>query len=152
MTLPRWTDKDFDDLSWHDNTVHAFRIIDEGDDTGTARLVLDIDHILKWCSEQSGEYSFLIAPARLTFHGVFALRFSLDYATPTAATRPFMIDGINRRLEKHQRCEAVLWTIPINWPSGEIAFEAAGFTQELLAEPVPSKCLSLPGRAVPWSV
>ena len=139
-------------MSWHDNTVHAFRIVEEEGDSGKARLILDIDHILKWCPEEPGTYSFIVAPATLTFHGVFSLRFSLDYAKPTAATTPFMIDGIERRVEKRERYEAVLWTIPINWPSGEISFEATGFTQELRAEPVPSRSLTLPGRALPWNV
>jgi hypothetical protein len=152
MTFPRWTDKDFDELSWHDNTVHALRIVEDDRDSGTAQLILDIDHILKWCPGENGTYSFIVAPATLTFHGVFGLKFFLDYEKATAGTTPFTIDGIVRRIENRKRYEAVLWTIPINWPTGEISFEATGFTQELRAEPGLSKTMSLEGRALPWSV
>jgi hypothetical protein len=38
-----WTDADFPNLSWHNNCVPAFRVI-EGED-GAEDLVLDIDHI-----------------------------------------------------------------------------------------------------------
>jgi hypothetical protein len=55
-----WTDADFPNLSWHDNSVHAFRII-EGKD-GAGDLVLDIDHIVDWI-ESEKRYEFRVAPA-----------------------------------------------------------------------------------------
>jgi len=50
-----WTDADFSDLSWHDNSVHAFRVI-EGKD-GAGELFLDIDHIVEWI-ESEKRYDF----------------------------------------------------------------------------------------------
>jgi hypothetical protein len=72
------------------------------------------------------------------------LRASLDYANPTMAFGPFAIRDIARRTENRERYVAQLWTISINWPAGEFAFEASGFTQRAFGEPILSdgQCLS----------
>jgi hypothetical protein len=137
-----WTDRQFDQMSWHDNHVHALRIV-EGTE-GSGDLTLDLDHIVEWISNSDGGFRFRILPTLLTFHGVMFLRASLDYATPTAAFGPFMIHEIERRFEKRERYTAQLWTISINWPCGEFGFEARGFTQQGFGEPILSdgQCLS----------
>jgi hypothetical protein len=129
QSTTRWTERDFDDLSWHDNSVHALRIL-EGDH-GTGRLILDIDYILEWIRDGQGGFAFSIAPASLTFVSVFALKMTIDYAAATAAVTPFQIDGIERRVERRQHGDTLVWRIPINWPGGEISFEAVGFVLEL---------------------
>src|SRR5216684_2393476 len=73
-----------------------------------------------------------------------SLKVAIDYATPTAALSPFTIDRIDRTVERRPRYNAVLWTLPINWPTGEITFEAAGFLLELRAAPASSCSMSLP--------
>jgi hypothetical protein len=134
MTEQVWTDDRFEEMSWHDNHVHGLRIIENND--GSGELVLDIDHIVEWVEGSDSAFRFRISPATLTFHHVMFLRISLDYATPTAAFTPFSISGIERRLEPRERYVAKLWTIPINWPAGELTFEARGFTQRSRREPV----------------
>jgi len=37
-----WTNADFDDLTWHDNTIHALAV-----EPLPGRLLLDIDHIVE---------------------------------------------------------------------------------------------------------
>jgi len=145
MTLARWTHEHFDTLSWHDNAVHALRVV-EGE-YGAGLLIVDIDYILEWRPDESGGFSFLVAPPTRTFHSVSDLKVRLDYATPTAALTPFTIDRIDRRIEKRQHYDAVLWTLPVNWPDGEIAFEATGFVQELRAAPIVSRTMWLPRPA-----
>lgn len=134
--MPRqvWTDRQFDDMSWHDNHVHAIRIVEGAD--GAGDLVLDLDHIVEWLDEPNRGFRFRIAPALLTFHGVMFFRISLDYATPSMAFAPFAIHDISRRAEQRERYVAQLWTISLNWPNGEIAFEARGFTQRTAGEPI----------------
>jgi hypothetical protein len=39
-------------------------------------------------------------------------------------------------MEHRERYEAQIWTIQINWPDGEISFEAAGFEQRVFGEPI----------------
>ena len=128
-----WTDEEFDKMSWHDNHVHGIQII-EGD-YGAGKLILDIDYILEWINSTKDKYQFRILPAVLEFGGVTNLRIALDYATPTAALGPFSIHAIERKVEPRERYEAQLWRIIINWPVGEISFEAEGFEQRGTREP-----------------
>jgi len=122
-----WTEADFDRMSWHDNHVHGIRFI--GGENGEGELVLDIDHILEWLKAEDGGFTFRIQPVTLVFHGVMFPRIAIDYAAATAAFGPFMIDGIERRMESRVRYEAQVWKLPISWPGGEVEFEARGFTQ-----------------------
>lgn len=131
-----WTDQDFEEMSWHDNYVHALRIR-EGE-YGSGELELDIDHITEWRTGRDG-YEFHIVPATLIFLEVTHLRVSLDYATPTAALGPFSIASIEREEIPRERYMAKVWRIIINWPNGEIEFEAAGFVQRVAGNPVLSK-------------
>ena len=134
MSSQSWTDAQFDGMSWHDNHVHALRIVATGD--GEGDLILDIDHIVEWIKGEGGGFQFRILPVTLTFHGVTSLRMSLDYATPTAAFGPFMIHDIERRQEQRARYVAQLWKIAVSWPVGELTFEGRGFTQKSSGEPV----------------
>jgi hypothetical protein len=129
-----WTHRQFDEMSWHDNHVHALRIV--AGSHGAGRLILDIDYILDWVKGDGGSCRFRIVPATLEFIDVTNLRFALDYATPTAGLAPFSIHAIERRMEHRERYEAQIWTIQINWPVGEISFEAAGFEQRGFGEPI----------------
>lgn len=126
MSEPIWTHERFEEMSWHDNHVHALRVVQGR--YGAGRLILDLDYIMEWVTQADG-IRFRIIPATLTFLDVTNLRISLDYATPTAGLGPFSIDTIERRVEKRERYTAQLWRIPINWPPGEISFEASGFEQ-----------------------
>src|SRR5882724_3040584 len=128
-----WTEKDFDELSWHDNSVHAFRLV-EGD-YGIGELILDLDHILEWI-EAEKVYRFRVAPAELRFHNVTDLRMTLDYSAPTAALTPFTLEGIQCTQTAGDRSSH--WILNINWPVGQISFFSTGFTQRLTAEPMVS--------------
>ena len=64
---------------------------------------------------------------------------SLDYATPTAALGPFSIASIEREYQPRKRYVDQVWKILINWPNGEIEFEATGFLQREIGDPVLSK-------------
>ena len=125
----QWTEADFDQLCWHDNAVHALRIV-EGD-YGAGELLLDIDYIVEWQRVDSGRVVFRIAPATLAFRDVTNLKIALDYETPTAGLTPFALDRIERRREQRDRYEALLWALVVNWPIGSITFEAKGFRQFL---------------------
>lgn len=128
-----WTQHQFDEMSWHDNHVHAIRI-EEGEQ-GAGKLILDLDYILEWLNDAGGNYRFSILPVTLTFREVTNLRMSVDYATPTAALGPFSIHAIEHRTEQRERYAAQLWKIVINWPSGEISFEAQGYEQRGVGTP-----------------
>jgi hypothetical protein len=136
-----WTETDFAELSWHDNSVHGLRIVEASH--GAGELVLDLDYILEWLPA-GGQFQFRIAPAELRFHEVTELCMSLDYAAASAALVPFTLDGIQRDSDSPQR-----WVLSINWPEGEISFIAAGYTQTLTGEPRITEQQSLSMESTP---
>jgi hypothetical protein len=113
-------------MSWHDNHVHGFRIVEGAD--GAGELILDLDYIVEWL-EVAGGYCFRMEPSSLRFLGVTDLRVELDYATPSAALTPFSIHSIDRKSVPRDRYIAQVWTIVLNWPNGAISFEAIGYEQ-----------------------
>jgi hypothetical protein len=129
-----WTADDFDQMSWHDNHVHGVRFLSGQD--GAGELVFDIDYILEWLKDDQSKFKFRVQAATLVFHDVMFPRIAVDYASATAAFGPFMISGIERRIEKRERYEAQIWRLPITWPGGQIEFEARGFTQRADGQPV----------------
>ncbi len=147
MPADRWTNADFDQLSWHDNHLHGFTVR-EGEQA-LGELALDIDFILEWlCDKDSGSCEFRIAPATLTFHEVSDLVVALDYVTTTAALCPASIGEITRESRADPSGYRTFnWRIDINWPAGCIRFIASGFSQILRAAPivVPQQYLS-PGQ------
>jgi len=130
-----WTEEDFAELSWHDNAVHAIRIV-EGIH-GSGEFILDLDYIVEWICGLDQKFQFRIAPAELRFHETTNLRVALDYAASSAALTPFAIQEIRRESTSvgagYETCR---WTVELAWPSGEISFLAPRFTQRLLAMPV----------------
>ena len=130
-----WTEKDFDQLGWHDNYIHSLSIR-EGE-YGSGDLILDIDFILEWYCPPGQICEFLISPATLTFHSVTDLQLHIDYAGSSAATSPMSIDGIEREVRVYPNGHSTnSWKIPINWPAGHITFLASGFMQALRGTPI----------------
>lgn len=121
-----WSTADFESMSWHDCHVHGLRVA-EGQ-YGAGEFELDLDYIVEWRRVSDG-ITFLIVPARLTFHDVTTLRIKIDWATPSAGLGPLSLAGVERRSEVRPRYTATLWRLAVNWPAGSIEFEAAGFTQ-----------------------
>jgi hypothetical protein len=137
-----WTEADYTDMSWHDNHVHGFTIL-EGE-YGEGELALDIDYILEWRPAITGRYTFLIAPATLCFRNVTDLRISLDYVNPNAGITPFSISSIDRQEHTYANGHTTfLWSIGVNWPEGVLTFAASGYLQKIRAEPIETSQQSL---------
>jgi len=136
-----WTELDFDQLSWHDNAVHGLQII-EGQH-GCGDIVLDLDYILEW-QGRDGRFHFSVAPATLTFHEASSLKITIDYGASSAALTPFAIHQIGFESVAYSNgATGRRWKIEINWPNGEIVFEAPRFTQILTGKPMNSTRQSL---------
>jgi hypothetical protein len=77
----RYTEVDFERLSWHD--CHIWRLdflagdSDEGD--WTSDLLLGVDFIVEWLCGVDGSTKFKIAPATLAFHGVTDPRIGISW-------------------------------------------------------------------------
>ncbi len=136
----RYTEADFENLSWHDNYIHGFAIREEQYE---ADLVLDLDFVLGCNSDEPTSLKYWLSPASLTFKDVTNLKIQIDWATngPGFAIHCASIDSIVRTCEvdplaccsrrTHQ------WRIDINWPkNGFIEFSASGFVQTLRSKSV----------------
>jgi hypothetical protein len=145
--MTSWTEKQFDELSWHDNHVHSLEISAGYQGVGT--LLLRLGYIVERMPPAllDGASSLRIAPATLVFHDVSDLKVDLDYAKADAALAPFSIGDITR--QTHEQASGVpwwRWKIAIDQPKGAISFLARGFTQTLTGAPITSREQTLAGR------
>jgi hypothetical protein len=133
------TTDDFGNTQWHDNAIHAIRIV-EGEDGCAGELIFDIDFIVEWLELKNDAFSFRVAPSDLTFHEVSDLVISVDYASSTAAVQPMTIHEIHREVLTYPNgCSAYAWKIEINWPRKSfITFQSKGFTQIQRKQPITS--------------
>lgn len=145
----RWYTADFDQLDWRGVHVHGFRIVEGGQ--GTAELQLDLDYLLARPADAGAGDGHVVAQAMLQFHEVFGLRFSLDYVACSASMSAFSIGAVERRPLREREDAADgedhgpwRWRIELGWPEGMLEFEASGFSQWLIGEPVEQACPSLP--------
>lgn len=140
------SEAEWDDLSWHDDTIYGLRL-DVGDPAVAdwrSDLVLDIDHIVAWLCGVAGDGArFQVAPATLTFHNVTDLRIAVDLGDSghRVALRPLSVDSITReRIEHQQICldrPYYAWRVTLNNPPGGLlTFGASGFSLVLSADPV----------------
>lgn len=130
-----WTTDDFDAMSWHDVSVHGFRLEEFSEEAGCADLILDIDYLLEWIPQDDG-VEFKVATAELRFHEVFGLRFELDYSSKSAGMCPFSIDRIEREAVTFPTgYSSFRWHIPVSWPGGSLRFEAPSYTMSLTGNP-----------------
>jgi hypothetical protein len=125
---------DFENMHWHDNAIHAIRLLEN---YSCGDLVLDIDYIAEWLAPLNNVYSFKVASADLMFHNVSNLIISVNYATPNAAVQPMIIREIHREAVTFPNGYFTFaWNIELNWPSGFITFNSSEFTQSLRMEPI----------------
>ena len=126
---------DFEKIQWHDNAIHAFRII-EGEICGD--LIFDIDFIVEWLPPIEGAYRFRVAPSDLTFHEVSDLVVSINYAAASAAVGPMTIHEIHRESFTYPNgYSSFLWKIELNWPpNSSISFCSNRFNQSQRIEPI----------------
>jgi hypothetical protein len=140
MNMTRWTDADFESLSWHDNHVYGLSIREGA--YGSGRLVLDLDYIAEWRCGVDKKCSFMLAPADLTFEEVTDLQVGIDFRG--IAMGPLSISEIRREAtDETTKFGRYRWRIVFDFPKSEISFVASGFVQELRAAPVESPQQSL---------
>ena len=136
MVGRRWTTEDFEELSWHDCSVHGLSIVGGDDESGAGELVLDLDFIVEWVRVGAEQLRFWVAPATLTFHGVHELKIAIDYAG--AAMTPFSLGHIGRDgVVQPDGVSFQQWRLEVCWPfNSSITFVGSGFTQVLRREPL----------------
>jgi hypothetical protein len=150
------TEADFERLSWHDCHIWRIDLVvgDPDDGDWTSELLLGLDFIVEWLCGTDGRATFMVAPATLVFHGVTDPRIAVDWGTSglQAAIHLLSVDRIERELVSDQKVYLdrpyFRWRVALNWPAGgELTFGAFGFSQTLLAAPVPCEQQTLSRRA-----
>jgi hypothetical protein len=150
-----YTDRDFDQLSWHDCCIRqlSFQFPDPDLQDWRSELALEIDFITEWICGADKRCRFRLAPAALVFHSVTDLKINMGWADSgfQVCLYELMIERIHRERISDQRIHLdrpyYRWLIPLNGPGespGSLQFGAVGFTQTLLAEPVLSDLQTLP--------
>ena len=129
----RWTDADFESLTWHDCTIHSMGLDQNGE--YQSDLLIDLDFLLEWLPTSAGKFQFRIAPALLRFHNVdkLVIQTLLDFK------QPMQISEVTRCRRDDPGYTNYHWTIKLHTFPGrenQIAFDATGFSQELTARPV----------------
>lgn len=114
-----WTDKDFDQMGWHDNHIYQISVAED--------LALDIDYIFQWNKPvlEGLPFTFWIAPSTLVFKKIQNLAFNLD----TAFHDTIEIQDIEREILEN----GTLWTIITQ--QGDFQFMSEGFQQFIRQEP-----------------
>lgn len=122
-----WTEADFENMDWHDNTIHAFAY------SKTGEFLLDIDYIFEWIEpkeEKDRYYKYWIAPCTLIFENAADVVFDMGMSLPHHRK----IDGISTDApEQPEAGTAYNWLIETT--NGEIAFKATGYKQYVRQQP-----------------
>lgn len=134
----RWTDSDFDEISWHDCMIRSITLDQDGE--WQSDLVLDLDFILEWISDDSPMFRFRIAPAQLRFTDVGNLRFDIHLGFK----EPMTVYSVTRTdlppAGKGEGAREAHYVIDIEYiprpHDNRIEFDATGFTQHLTGVPV----------------
>jgi len=122
-----WSEKDFDQMSWHDCRIHAIRL--------SRDLCLDIDYILKWVlDERTSYYKFWVAAATVTFRNAHHLIVNIELAHPLGLEIANLHQVSKAKGEYEYRIET---------QEGDIQFTATGFEQFIRTKPIFTESQSL---------
>ena len=122
-----WTEADFENMDWNDNTIHAFAY------TKTGELLLDIDYIFEWVEpkeEKDRYYKYWLAPCTLIFENADDVVFDMGMSLPHHRK----IEGISTDIPENPTLETQYnWLIETT--NGEIALKATGYKQYVRQQP-----------------
>jgi hypothetical protein len=141
-----WSEQDVADLRWHDCHVHGVRLRNPYD-AYDYDLVLDIDYILEWIKIPGGQFSFVVAPARLSFKNVDKLAVDLGLVYK----EDLVIDAIDwQDTSSHPELGVKEFQSAIHFQSlsgrcNEMRFRCRGFLLRLTSEPTRTGSQSLDG-------
>jgi hypothetical protein len=124
-----WSEMDYEQMGWHDVTVHALATVPE-----QYKLLFDLDYILNWVKPvpPSTNYAFWLAPATLEFNNVIDLEIHLD-----SDSSEIILDEIHR-LDPQPTPDGTTtsWQWVIVTTRGAIRFRAIGYTQYIRSAPI----------------
>lgn len=115
-----WSDADFEEMGWHDATIHGVYL--QQTDAVLPRLLLDLDYIVRWVHPLPPEeyFSFWLSPATLAFEDVWDLEGDL-------AGADLQIDTLHRLAPDDGREDLPLWHIEGH--AFDLKFRASSYRQ-----------------------
>jgi hypothetical protein len=115
-----WTEKDFEQMGWHDATVYGVRL--------NQNLEVDLDYILQWNQPEieGFHFTFWVAPCTLVFENPTSLTFEL---TQSFDDKWLEIQDIEMSIIDNEN----YWTIITQ--QGDISFRAESFRQIVRKQP-----------------
>ncbi len=118
-----WTEKDFEQMGWHDATVYGLRLNND--------FELDIDYILQWNEPdlEGFRFTFWVAPATLAFKNVRNLEFEVEINPANLPINAIEISDIDRS----RKGPTSHWTIITQ--QGDFEFDSGGYEQFIRQEP-----------------
>ncbi|MFC6066832.1 hypothetical protein [Streptomyces ochraceiscleroticus] len=119
-----WSESDFEDMGWHDATVHGLYV--QRTDGVLPRLLLDLDYIVRWVHPipPAKYFSFWMSPATLVFDEFWDIEGDFDHK----GTYPELtIDDVHRLVPGDGRADFPQWHIEGH--AFDLKFRAAGFRQ-----------------------
>jgi len=123
----KWTEADFEQMSWHDCTIHAMAFGNENH-----QLMIDIDYICKWETKPKS-FLFWVAPSILIFRNVYDLNISSNSLDLTILE----IKRENPRRPKNvEYIDGLEYDWIIETTLGEITFTSVGYNQLIRNKPV----------------
>jgi hypothetical protein len=130
LTKSVWSDADFEEMGWHDATIHGLSAqVTEG----ASRLLLDLDYIVRWVQPvpPAVHFSFWVAPATLVFRDVWDLEGDLDF---TGSPLALEVADIHRRTVDGRQRYGPLWHI--DGHAFGLRFHASGYRQYIRQAPI----------------
>ncbi|MGW2872621.1 hypothetical protein [Kitasatospora sp. NPDC001225] len=125
-----WSDADFEEMGWHDATVHGLYV--QQTDDFLPRLLLDLDYIVQWVHpvRPARNFSFWVAPATLAFEEVWDLQgdFGFEGMAPELE-----IADLHRLAPDDDKQDSPHWHIEGH--SFDLKFRASGFRQYVRETP-----------------
>lgn len=69
-----WTEKDYEQMGWHDCHIYGLVFQNDDSDSFATDLIFDIDYIFQWVhpTPPQRNFSFWVAPCTLKFENTFA--------------------------------------------------------------------------------
>jgi hypothetical protein len=138
-----WSDADFDQMGWHDATIHGLAVHTEGlAENFRSRLLVDLDYVVEWVQPASPEehFSFWVSPATLVFD-VWDLVGDID-----SQFAELEIAGLQRSMPDDRRPDLPRWHI--EGRAFDLKFGASGYRQYIRQAPIltSQQSLSLAAR------
>lgn len=126
-----WSDKDFDQMGWHDVHIHGLAF-----STGTNELLVDIDYIFAWVDPEAPDphYTFWMSPCTMIFSNVHSFTAEIEWGLGLEIS-----DLSRERMEKYpngtpiEGREESKWTFDCQ--EGAISFYSTGFIQVTRRKP-----------------